>query len=203
VCPIRGGTDHSINGNPVVRREALEILKFKGLSERAACRIAGVSRRIASYDLRQPAKDKELGAQLMEASGCYPRFGYRRIASMTAQSMGGGWRLWSCLGLTLPKRRPRKRRCGNDIRIPGATQPNSVWSYDFVHDRLANGSMLKLLCVLNEHWFVSMRHARQVIEEWRQEYNDQRPHSSPGYLVSAEFVAQHQFAATDSTALCC
>jgi len=31
---------------------------------------------------------------------------------------------------------------------------------------------------LNEHWFVSMRHARQLIEEWRIEYNTERPHSS-------------------------
>ena len=136
---------------PVTRREALEILKAKGLSERAACRIAGVSRRIARYELRQPAKDKELGGQLLEASSCYSRFGYRRIAVMTDQSIGRVWRLWRSLGLNLPKRRPRKQRCGSDIRIPGATQPNSVWSYDFVHDRLANGGTLKLLCVLDEH----------------------------------------------------
>ena len=136
---------------PAVRREALEILKAKGLSERAACRIVGVSRRIASYALRQPVKDKELGTQLIEASGRYPRFGYRRIAVMTDQSIGRVWRLWRSLGLNLPKRRPRKRRCGSDIRIPGAMQPNSVWSYDFVHDRLANGGMIKMLCVLDEH----------------------------------------------------
>jgi len=37
---------------------------------------------------------------------------------------------------------------------------------------------------LNEHWFLSLRHARQVIEGWRQEYNDERPHSSLGYQMS-------------------
>ncbi|WP_424447054.1 IS3 family transposase [Paucimonas lemoignei] len=41
---------------------------------------------------------------------------------------------------------------------------------------------------LNEHWFVSMRHARQVIEEWRCEYNQQRPHSSLGYLAPDQFA---------------
>jgi putative transposase len=41
---------------------------------------------------------------------------------------------------------------------------------------------------LNEHWFVSMRHARQVIEDWRQEYNSQRPHSSLGYLTPNQFA---------------
>lgn len=41
---------------------------------------------------------------------------------------------------------------------------------------------------LNEHWFISMRHARQVIEEWRCEYNEQPLHSSPGYLVLDPFA---------------
>jgi len=31
---------------------------------------------------------------------------------------------------------------------------------------------------LNEHWFLSMRHAREVIAAWRHEYNAERPHSS-------------------------
>ncbi len=41
---------------------------------------------------------------------------------------------------------------------------------------------------LNEHWFISMRHARQVIEESRQEYNGERPHSSLGYLTPKQFA---------------
>jgi putative transposase len=41
---------------------------------------------------------------------------------------------------------------------------------------------------LNEHWFLSMRHARQVIAEWRQEYNHERPHSSLGYLTPNRFA---------------
>ncbi|WP_409014992.1 transposase [Caballeronia sp. LP006] len=39
---------------------------------------------------------------------------------------------------------------------------------------------------LNEHWFVSMRHARHLIEEWRIEYNTERPHSSLGYLARCD-----------------
>lgn len=30
-------------------------------------------------------------------------------------------------------------------------QPNSIWSYNFVRDRLTNGGTLKLLCMLDEH----------------------------------------------------
>jgi putative transposase len=41
---------------------------------------------------------------------------------------------------------------------------------------------------LNEHWFLSMRHAREVIAAWRQEYNGERPHSSLGYLTPYRFA---------------
>ena len=31
---------------------------------------------------------------------------------------------------------------------------------------------------LNTNWFMSIKHAREVIESWRQDYNEVRPHSS-------------------------
>lgn len=136
---------------PTGRREVLELLTRRGVSKRAACRYLGVSRRIVHYELRQPAKDRLLGEQLMSASQQYPRFGYRRTAAWLDESLCRVRRLWSQLGLNLPKRRPRRRRSGSDIRLPGATQPNSVWSYDFVHDRLASQRTIRLLCVVDEH----------------------------------------------------
>jgi putative transposase len=36
---------------------------------------------------------------------------------------------------------------------------------------------------LNEHWFLTMAHARRAIEAWRIEYNTERPHSSLGNLT--------------------
>lgn len=41
---------------------------------------------------------------------------------------------------------------------------------------------------LNEHWFLTMAHARRVIESWRIEYNTERPHSSLGDLTPEEFA---------------
>jgi len=43
---------------------------------------------------------------------------------------------------------------------------------------------------LNEHWFLSIEHARRIIEKWRIDYNSERPHSSLGYLTPEEFVRQ-------------
>ena len=51
---------------------------------------------------------------------------------------------------------------------------------------------------LNEHWFLSMHHARQVIAAWRQEYNDERPHSSLGYLTPNRFATSFLTAASMS-----
>jgi len=31
---------------------------------------------------------------------------------------------------------------------------------------------------LNTNWFLSLKHAREIIEEWRKDYNEVRPHSS-------------------------
>jgi putative transposase len=41
---------------------------------------------------------------------------------------------------------------------------------------------------LNEHWFVTMAHARRVIESWRAEYNTERPHSSLDDLTPEEYA---------------
>lgn len=44
---------------------------------------------------------------------------------------------------------------------------------------------------LNEHWFLSMQHARSTIEAWRIEYNTERPHSSLDDLTPEEFRDAH------------
>lgn len=40
---------------------------------------------------------------------------------------------------------------------------------------------------LNEHWFISLSEARRIVEEWRIDYNRERPHSSLGNLTPEEF----------------
>jgi len=43
---------------------------------------------------------------------------------------------------------------------------------------------------LNEHWFVSLAHARTVIEAWRREYNEERPKKSLGGLTPSAYARQ-------------
>jgi len=44
---------------------------------------------------------------------------------------------------------------------------------------------------LNAHWFLTLADARSVIEQWRREYNEERPHSALDYLSPEEFARQH------------
>jgi putative transposase len=41
---------------------------------------------------------------------------------------------------------------------------------------------------LNANWFPTLMEAQQKVEQWRSEYNLERPHSSLGYLTPAEFA---------------
>jgi len=43
---------------------------------------------------------------------------------------------------------------------------------------------------LNEHWFQSLAHAQAIIQAWRTDYNEQRPHSMLGYQTPAEAAEQ-------------
>lgn len=133
------------------RRESVQVLVRRGVSERKACRYLGLSRRISSYAPTQPEKDRAVAEKLLAASSQVPRFGYRRMAAWLALGEARVRRQWRVLGLNILRRRPRRRRSGSDIRLPGAVRPNAVWSYDFVHDQMVDGRALKLLCVIDEY----------------------------------------------------
>ena len=45
---------------------------------------------------------------------------------------------------------------------------------------------------LNVHQFASLAEAQLIIERWRLDYNQRRPHSSLGHLTSEEFTQQRQ-----------
>lgn len=110
-------------------------LTRRGLPQRKACRYLCLSRRVAGYVLRQPAADQTLVKRLLAASPQVSRFGYSWMAAWLGVVEARVRRLWRSLGLNIPRRRPRRRRGGSDILLPGAVRPNVVWSYDFVHTR--------------------------------------------------------------------
>ena len=44
---------------------------------------------------------------------------------------------------------------------------------------------------LNDNWFVSLEHAKRIVEAWRREYNRERPKKSLGGLLGFKNQAQH------------
>ena len=45
---------------------------------------------------------------------------------------------------------------------------------------------------LNENWFMTIQHAKEIVEVWRLDYNEVRPHSSLGNLTPVEFRKQFE-----------
>jgi putative transposase len=70
-------------------------------------------------------------------------------------------------------------RCGT-IYI----EPGSPWENPYIESFIGK---LRDEC-LKMNVFVNINHAKQVISQWREEYNEMRPHSSLGYLTPGEFV---------------
>ncbi len=56
---------------------------------------------------------------------------------------------------------------------------------------------------LNEHWFTSLEDARQIIEDWRMDYNRIRPHSALGGMSPEEFASTEFSPALDSAPTSC
>jgi putative transposase len=186
------------------------------------------------------------------------------------------YRLYQLEGLSLSKKKGKKRRGSRVGRLLAASRLNERWAIDFVSDSLAPGGKLRALTIvdefsreclaievdsslsgarvarvleqvveqrgspevivsdngpefishaldrwayargvtlhfiepgkptqnafvesfngtfrdecLDEHWFMSLDDAREKIESWRCEYNQDRPHSSLGKLTPDEFA---------------
>jgi transposase-like protein len=143
---------------PEGRRAVIGQMMQVGLAERAAIRWSPWSTHVALYDPKPVARDAELVEQMKVMSLLYPRFGYRRIASMLHESIKRVRRLWSRHGFKLGENRPKRRRSrsNEDERPHQAEHADHVWTYDIlagtfrIEDRLADGSMFRMLCVLDE-----------------------------------------------------
>jgi transposase InsO family protein len=63
--------------------------------------------------------------------------------------------------------------------------PGSPWENGYVES--FNGKLRD--DVLNRELFYSIKEAEVIVEEWRLEYNNHRPHSSLGYMTPAAYAA--------------
>ncbi len=171
------------------------------LSERRSCHLAGITRSSARYTVKARV-DSELSEELRAIAGKHPRFGYRRVHALlkrAGQQINHKRvaRVWHLTGLSLPRRRPRRRYKAEPVKsISHATRPTEVWTYDFVHDACANGQRLKMLTVIDEFTRESLTietrtsiKSRAVVEVLERLTSER---GAPTYLRSdngSEFVA--------------
>src|SRR2546428_350481 len=142
------------------------------MSERHACRLMGLGRTTHRYRARKAERDSELRARLKKLAAKRLRFGYRRLTAMLVRegmptNHKRVYRLYREEGLAMRIRQRRR------IRWRGAGTSSAATRRDEC---------------LNANWFTSLSDARRKIEAWRQDYNQQRPHSSLDYVPPAEFA---------------
>ena len=72
-------------------------------------------------------------------------------------------------------------------------EPGSPWENGYCES--FNGKfrdeLLNREC-LNENWFLSLDDAREKVEAWRQDYNNERPHSALGQMAPARYAMAQQ-----------
>ncbi|MBM2716321.1 IS3 family transposase [Mesorhizobium caraganae] len=140
---------------PAAKREAVAHLQaVMGLSERRACSIVGADRKMIRYrSCRPPAT--ELRGRLRELANERRRFGYRRLFILLRREgepsgINRIYRLYREEGLTVRKRRARRRAVGTRAPILVEARPNARWSLDFVHDQFACGRRFRVLNIVDD-----------------------------------------------------
>jgi transposase InsO family protein len=140
---------------PAAKREAVAHLQAElGLSERRACSIVSADRKMIRYLSCRPP-DTELRVQLRELANARRRFGYRRLYVLLRQhgeqsGLNRIYRLYREEGLSVRKRRARRRAVGTRAPILVEARPNARWSLDFVHDQFASGRRFRILNIVDD-----------------------------------------------------
>jgi transposase InsO family protein len=271
--------------SPQAKRNAVQhLVAEEDYSQRHACQLVGISRSSARYSPKLRPRETAFKEQVRQLANQHPNYGYRRITAILRREGSQVnhkrvQRIWQLEGLQLPRRKPRKRRCGpKGEMIHKAQYRNHIWSYDFLEEHTVRGKRLRILAVIDEftreclallvdrsitsnevvdlldwlflvygkpqhirsdngpelvakkvqswlaeqdcetiyispgspwenayiesfigkfrkecvdrYLFYTLKETRRIVEDWRQEYNHYRPHSSLGYLPPSAFAAQ-------------
>ena len=136
------------------RAAALEAMRGHELSQRRACRLVGVDPKTVR---RERVPDcAEVRARMRAIAAERRRFGYRRIGLMleregVVMNHKKLRRLYREEGLTVRRRRGRKRATGTREPMPVPAAPGERWSLDFLSDVFGPGRRFRILAVIDDH----------------------------------------------------
>lgn len=124
------------------------------MSERRACSVIDADRKMIRYRSRRPP-ETALRNRLRDLANERRRFGYRRLFILLrregeASGINRIYRLYREEGLTVRKRRARRRAAGMRAPILVEARVNARWSLDFVHDQMANGRRFRVLNIVDD-----------------------------------------------------
>jgi putative transposase len=124
-----------------------------GLSERRACKLAGLRRSTQRYRARRRDSAPLLG-RLRELATARPRFGYRRLHTLLRRegvlvNAKRVYRLYRLEGLSVRIRRRKKLRVPRLPPVDPPTARNQRWAMDFVSDALADGRRFRAFTLVD------------------------------------------------------
>lgn len=136
------------------KRELVRFARDKGMSERRALKLVGMSPSVLRYERRDDGNG-ELRERIVAMAHRHRRHGYRMIHLRLRQA---GWmvnlkrvrRLYRQENLMVQKRKRKKVALCDRQPLVRPSRANEVWSMDFVFDRLADGRSLKCLTVVDD-----------------------------------------------------
>lgn len=136
------------------RRDLVRFAKSRGLSERRALKLAGMSASVFRYEPR-PDGNGPLREEIVHLAHRHRRHGYRMIHLRLRHK---GWqvnlkrvrRLYREAQLMVKSRKRKKVPLSDRQPLVRPGRANEVWSMDFVFDRIADGRALKCLTVVDD-----------------------------------------------------
>lgn len=125
-----------------------------GLSERRACQIISADRKMIRYRSCRPP-EVELRAKLLDLANERRRIGYRRLFILLRRDgersgVNRIYRLYREEGLSVHKRKARRRAVGTRAPILVEAKANAPWSLDSVHDQFSCGRRFRVLNVVDD-----------------------------------------------------
>jgi len=140
---------------PGAKRDAvIHAQKVFGVSERRACTVIGIARRVMRYVSRRSG-DGSLRTRLRALAAERRRFGYRRLGYLLAReglrpNHKKLLRIYREEGLKVRRRGGRKRALGTRAPLAVPQGPNQCWALDFVSDALVCGRRFRVLAVVDQ-----------------------------------------------------
>ena len=128
----------------------LRALRDHDISQRRACQLVGVDPKTVRRE--RPPDCPDIREEMKEIAGKRRRFGYRRIGILLERkgmlmNHKKLYRLYREEGLSVRRRRGRKRARGNRMPMPVPLRPNDRWSMDFVADTFGASRRLRVTSV--------------------------------------------------------